>query len=263
MLRRHAPRLIPVVSALGVVIVAVAVLLAPWHGQAESRGQDSAGPHLRRLLDSRLESLEIKVSDLASRLEVLESNRLAPREPVAPEPATRNAEADPSLVDLAERVSHLEQLQRTRARQVVERDDPTQPQTPQDRIEGAQGIIRDRQTSDSDKAHAWLDLAVQNGYPWTDDIISEMMSIGLNSEDDRAREVVWIGAESEYRSDLLVQPLISALSDPVANIREEAADALSQYLSKPGVQRALLWTSNNDENEEVRNEAARALRGEE
>jgi hypothetical protein len=138
-----------------------------------------------------------------------------------------------------------------------------QSQSAQDRVEATQRIIRDLDTSDSDKAHAWLDLAQQEVYPWTEDIIAEMMSIGLNSEDDRAREVVWIGAESQYRNDLLVQPLVSALSDPVADVREEAADALSQYMNMPGVQRALLWTSNNDESEEVRNEAARALRGEE
>ena len=90
-----------------------------------------------------------------------------------------------------------------------------------------------------------------------------MTSIGLLSMDDRARAEVWIGAEAQFRSDLLVQPLISALADPIANVREEAADALSQYLEAPGVQSALSWTSNYDESDTVRDEAAKALRGEE
>jgi hypothetical protein len=259
---------VPVLSLLGVSTLAVvAVILEPWHGQVERRGEGLEESDLLRALDSRLESLEVKVAALANRIEYLESNRLPTREPVVPDPAGRLGQTEASLVGLADRVSRLEQLERTRTRRVAEREDDRasrmQSQSPQDRVEATQRIIRDRGTSLSDKAQAWLDLAQQEVYPWTDDIIAEMMSIGLNSEDDRAREVVWIGAESQYRNDLLVQPLISALSDREADVREEAADALSQYLDKPGVQRALLWTSNNDESEEVRNEAARALRGEE
>jgi hypothetical protein len=45
----------------------------------------------------------------------------------------------------------------------------------------------------------------------------------------------------------------------VANVREEAADALGHYLDVGGVRAALLSTSRHDADEEVRAEARRSL----
>lgn len=264
---RTRASLVVVVLGTG-VLTAVMVVLWPWEERGEARGQ--AASDLMRSVISRLAGLEDQVSALENRIAELEPNRVPLREPVVPEPEIHVEEAETSLVELAERIAHLEQLENTRARRVGEREEEREQwasrarqQAPRDIVDAAHRTIRDRKVSDSDKAHAWLDLAQQEVFPWADDVIAEMTAIGLTSEDDRAREVVWIGAESEHRSALLVQPLISALGDSVAEVREEAADALSQYLEMPGVQKALLWTSSYDESERVRNEAARALRGEE
>ena len=115
--------------------------------------------------------------------------------------------------------------------------------------------------TDASKAQAWLELSRLEGDAWNDQIVAVMTHIGATSSDDRAREVVWIGADSAHRSPLLVQPLLAALADPVANVREEAADALGHYLDYPGVRDALARTGRFDESEKVREEALRVLRG--
>jgi hypothetical protein len=96
-------------------------------------------------------------------------------------------------------------------------------------------LILDPEATDADKAQAWLGLAGSQEYPWSDEIVRTMTEIGATSTDDRAREVVWIGADTEHRNTLLVAPLIRALADPVPNVREEAADALGHYLDVGGV----------------------------
>jgi outer membrane murein-binding lipoprotein Lpp len=232
------------VSLVG-ILAALLVSTRPWSRNTEARASTVVDSGVTALT-SRVEAMERQVSDLAQRIEQLEADRLAVREPVLPQPSADTAQSDHSLDELAQRVSRLER-QHVVVRSGVFISAPEQ--TTQDPVDADQ--------------RTWVDLAQQDVYPWTDDIIAEMTSIGLSSKDDRAREEVWIGAESEFRSDLLVQPLISALADPIADVREEAADALSQYLDYPGVSNALGWTSNYDESGVVRDEAARALRGEE
>jgi hypothetical protein len=245
--------------SLVAILAALLVSTRPWSRNTEARASTVVDSGVTALT-SRVETMERQVSDLAQRIEHIEADRLAVREPVLPQPSADTAQSDRSLDELAQRVSRLER-QHVVVRSGVFISAPEQ--TTQDPVDADQRTIRDVSASDADKASAWVDLAQQDVYPWTDDIIAEMTSIGLSSKNDRAREEVWIGAESEFRSDLLVQPLISALSDSVADVREEAADALSQYLDYPGVQKALGWTANYDDSETVRDEAARALRGEE
>jgi len=256
--QRHAPS---IVAGLGIgLLLGVGLLLVPGRGR-EARAVASAGPDASSTrLEARLVALEERVEGLARRVEAVETRPVALREPVVPEPAE-------AWSRLAERVARLEQREAGRSRRTSTPagDAPAPASMPSSwkRFEAVRAVLRDATASDADRASAWLGLAREEAYPWTDDLIAQAVSIGLTSEDDRAREVVWIGAESAHRSELLVQPLIRALGDRVANVREEAADALSQYLDRPGVQRALLWTSQHDESETVRDEAARALRGEE
>jgi hypothetical protein len=124
----------------------------------------------------------------------------------------------------------------------------------------AHAVILDPNTPDRDKTSAWTKLRRMDGEPWTDEVVLEMLRVGETSEDDRAREEVWIGADSRHRNDLLASPLVRALSgDRSANVREEAADALKRYLDMPGVRDALLFASTHDASAEVRSEALEAL----
>ena len=218
-----------------------------------------------RGLEARLERLEAHARDLARDRELVRPRASAPERPRAEVSEDALVEA---LADLERRVSALERRQSEGSGH--ERSDPSSPEEFDELRRRAQLVRRDMarrrvldwQAADPVRAQAWLDLARMDSEPWTDAVVAAAIGIGANSDDDRAREVIWIGADSRHHNELLVRPLIAALSDPVANVREEAADALGRYLDVAGVRGALLWSSRNDSSEKVRSEAARVLRGE-
>jgi len=209
---------------------------------------------------SRLVRLEDAVRALTARVDALHASSLV--QPAMPERVPERTDEERS--PLAARIEKLEQLVSAHPVDATDYGSGSeqvrfQRATSAERTSALQLTILDPKTSDLDKAQAWLDLSNQDAYPWTDEIIATMTNIGATSKNDRAREVVWIGADTEYRSDLLVQPLFAALNDPVADVREEAADALGHYLDYAGVRAALSWTSNNDTSEVVRNQALESL----
>jgi hypothetical protein len=125
----------------------------------------------------------------------------------------------------------------------------------------AHATILDPNAGDLEKAHAWRGLREGDDLAWNDDVILEMTRVGAESENDCAREVVWIGADGRHTSPLMVEPLMRALnSDPIANVREEAADALGHYRDYPGVLAALRAAGDSDASPSVRKEALKALR---
>lgn len=252
------------------VSASVPLLFSGWGAGPASRGLQAADASDPRPVDAGLERLEAEIARLADRVRALEASRLATsRRPVAtedPEPAEPTDEVEGrTFADLSRRLARLEQFERVRqdrlaeqrARQVA--DQELRRETELERRDAAHAIILDPERSDSEKAQAWLGLSRMDGYPWTDEVVAAMVEIGATSTDDRAREVVWIGADTEHRNDLLVRPLLAALHDPVANVREEAADALGHYLDFPGVREALRWSRDNDPSEKVRKEALRVL----
>ena len=212
--------------------------------------------------------LQQRLSGIEARIQALEGSLLL-EEPPATIRETLGNEALPpearvALDDLERRVLELEAHQRTGGSAAP---DPTAFA-----VEVDEGLLqaelehRDRvwntilgEETDLTKAQAWATLTDHELYPWSDEMLEAVISIGLNSENDRAREVVWIGADTKHRNTLLVPALLAALSDSNANVREEAADALGHYLGEPGVRKALIAASQLDESAMVRSEASRSL----
>ena len=243
--------------------VSVPLLLNAWSrpvmvsSPVEARGLPAPDGRLERF-----EAIEAQLARLDIRLRELEASPPTSHRTPASIAGTKPLVGE-RFAALAERLGRLEASENARRQLVVQQVALVAEQrlvAQVDKLAAAQAIIHDSSTTDSEKAHAWLDLAGQDTYPWTDEIIALMTQIGATSKNDRAREVVWIGVDTQHRNNLLVQPLIAALSDPVANVREEAADALGHYLNVPGVRNALLWTSKNDTSAKVREEALGSLR---
>ena len=266
---------------LGCVLTAVAVsVLIQSLRTATPRDASEESLAMRRALDQTDRIVE-QLDRLDERIRSLEDG--ASRGSATPLGARSGAAAVPdelhaaALAELDDRLADLEN--RATQREKREADEQAarhaQEQAAREQLElahhqrqlldreNAYAIILDPETTDSQKAQAWQQYSRSGENPWTDDILSTMIDIAASSEDARARELVWIGADTPHqRSDRLVQPLIQALEDPVANVREEAADALRYYLDYPGVYDALQWSGEHDASDKVRAEARRVLAGE-
>ena len=270
----HAPSTPKSGLLLWGVCLVTATAAALWVARREPlRRQPGENSSSSLAVAASIRALETRIAELEARMQTLSTPALLPA-PAAEEPRARVSE-DASF-DLEELSGFAERLARLEARQAglqqIRPADPGlgRPWTRRGEIQvravsaaeqrdELHALVLDPNASDSDRAHAWLDLLQVEAEPWTDQVVMEAVHIGATSEDDRAREVIWIGADTHHRNDLLVQPLIQALSDPVENVREEAADALGRYLDVPGVRAALLFTSRNDASEKVREEAQRVL----
>jgi hypothetical protein len=219
------------------------------------------------------------VRQLAVRLDQLERQIALLRLPATVEPRTEPLSvAEPwsevpmsgsgarTLSGLEARLAQLEEFEGKRQRVLAEQAMERARQVERRRTlqlgmrDAAHALILDPERTDAEKAQAWNGLSELDVDAWTDEVVLEMARIGEQSEDDRAREVAWIGADSEQRSDLIVDPLIRALaSDPQEDVREEAADALGHYLHVPGVGQALRYASLHDASSQVRQEALASL----
>ena len=242
--------------------VAVPSGLEGWRGSA--RGAQASEPRGLQAPDTRIDQLIGRVEALEGRLRRVQTSGHEVR---APEPAVRvDPLAEDALAALSERLERVEGRMRATRQQVPPFMEEGHALPAPDSLvsheaarDAAHAVILDPQETDSRKAHAWRDLSHLEIYPWNDDVVAPMTHIGASSTDDRAREVVWIGADTHHTHGRLAGPLIDALSDPVANVREEAADALGHYLGSPGVRQALAWAAENDPDAKVRAEALRSL----
>lgn len=217
---------------------------------------------------------DLVVRRFAERLDALERRMdgldLRPYDAPVARPLTTHAPdggALPSPADLEGRLARLEafEAERLRDRLAVEE---AQARAAEINLEREQregqrlaALILDPARGDREKTEAWMRMGRLQGSPWRDDVVLEMARIGEASEDDRAREEVWIGADhGRHRNELLVGPLLRALtSDAVANVREEAADALGHYLHLPDVRQALATAAAADSSGKVRQQAERVL----
>jgi hypothetical protein len=233
--------------------------------QPEARPLDDHGDEVRELQE-RIDDLERQLAFLALELE----QDPPPIEPLRPEnlsdPGASFGEGAAQPFDLEDRLARLEGFESERQLALAAAESERQRNREIARVlEASQvgeshAVILDPNAPDRDKTSAWTKLRRMDGEPWTDEVVLEMLRIGEGSEDDRAREEVWIGADSRHRNDLLASPLVRALSgDRSANVREEAADALKRYLDMPGVRDALIFASTNDASAKVRSEALEAL----
>ena len=247
---------------------AAVVALALSGDEPPAAGSTRPGAALER---DALDRLDARLAALERRVAALDVPRGGARvrdddavEPLAA--AVRAPDGSTGLAALESRLRALEAFEDERQRRLAEqRAEAERHREERRRRELAQrdvnhSIILDPARSDGDKGRAWRELRNVEDGAWPDEVLLEMTRIGAESADDRARELAWIGADGRNRSDLLVGPLLRALaSDPVEDVREEAADALGHYLGHPGVRQALRHASLHDASSKVRQEALESL----
>jgi len=226
-------------------------------GTADNRGVTE--------LSRRLDHLEARIESL--HLEAYVEPPARPLRSVSEQLAhdVESPEVD-SLRELLDRLRRLESFENERQKVLASRAAEQARKVERDRLtqvlrrEQAHAVILDPTTGDLAKAHAWRSLLDVDELAWNDAVILEMTRLGAESGNDRAREVAWIGADGKHTSPLMVEPLMRALtSDPIANVREEAADALGHYGDHPGVLAVLRAASEGDADAKVREEARRVF----
>ena len=110
------------------------------------------------------------------------------------------------------------------------------------------------------KLEAWARLRRAGPDAWNDAVVLEMARLGINSPDAAVRADVWRQADGNSKSDLIVPSLLQALAtDTAANVREEAAETLENYLDQPRVRVALEQAAAHDTDNGVRNQALQSL----
>lgn len=213
------------------------------------------------------------LAELIRRVEALEARRPAAglREPAAPR-VERAPVQDPRVDDLLRRVERLEAERasapqaggaegdpRRAAAELIGRLTAARERDPR-AIESARTTILDPRASEADKIAAWSTLRQAGPDAWTDVVVDEMIRLGLGSADAQVRAAVWRQADADARSERLVPALLQALAqDSAANVREEAAETLENYLDSPGVRAALETAGSADADEGVRRQARRSL----
>lgn len=209
----------------------------------------------------------LPLDELEARVAALEERAAAPfLEALPPSaPASRSPEVPDDLV------ARLERLEEESARRAAERAKASledragglgravtdaSVKTPE--REAAERTILDGASTDERRLAAWSDLRHSDAV--SDAVVLAMIDLGLNSPDAGTRADVWRQADSNYRSALLVEPLLQALAgDADPRVREEAAETLEIYRSHAGVVEALRFAADNDP--EVRRQALLSLHG--
>ncbi len=138
---------------------------------------------------------------------------------------------------------------------------PRPPPDPQQVLAEQQVIVLDTSLSEVERLEALAELSIYRGHveggaeSVSDAVVVAAIQIALDSDNASVRANVWrrmAGVGHPY----LIQPLLHSLSnDPDADVREEAAKVLRDFLDEPGVIEALEYSQNNDLSETVRKEA--------
>ncbi len=122
-----------------------------------------------------------------------------------------------------------------------------------------QATILDPAAAADVKRQAWSRLrGIEDAY--SDEVVAEMVRLGLGSQDARLRADIWRQADGRSMHDALVPALLRAVqTDPDSSVREEAAETLENYAHRPEVAQTLTFVAANDADEGVRRYAARSL----
>jgi hypothetical protein len=215
------------------------------------------------------------VGELRARVEQLEAESRTPAPVVTAVPVQRaeTAERQPAPADsdpaLAQRLAALERAigvlqQRADQRDaspapasVVKQPDPVERER---RVKDNQQVILDPRSDDKTKLTAWGQLRGL-GDSWNDAVVATMTHLGLTSTDAKVRADVWRQADGGSRvHPVMCNALLQALGgDRDANVRDEAAETLENYLGQPGVREALELASRSDLDEKVRRRAVETL----
>ena len=87
-------------------------------------------------------------------------------------------------------------------------------------------------------------------------VLDAMMHLGVNAAEGSVRADVWRQMSGMTDARLLPALLDALAYDPVAEVREEAAETLIDFLPDPTVMAALQQAANNDPDGDVRRQAA-------
>ena len=206
----------------------------------------------------------VAVHDLSHRLAALEQQLAAP----VAERADGDAVVHRTAVDddLRRRIERLEQqldaLVRNRAKPAAALPDARQPEVPEDRLQAQQRerqfhrtALLDPAATEEARLVAWRALrSIPDSYD--DEVVATMTRLGLSSADAATRADVWRQADSRSTHPAMATALLQALqTDAAANVREEAAETLENYLEVAGVRQALEIAAQSDADEKVRRQA--------
>ena len=214
------------------------------------------------------------VGELRARVEQLEaeSRQPVPVESAAPVERADRVERQPASPagdpEVARRLAAMEQAiaalqQRAAAREalppasIVKEPDPVERAR---RVQDNQQQILDPRSDDKAKLRAWGQLRGL-GDSWNDAVVATMTHLGLTSTEANVRADVWRQADGGSRvHPVMCNALLQALAaDGDAEVRDEAAETLENYLGQPGVREALERASRSDANEKVRRRAVETL----
>ncbi|HEX6813500.1 MAG TPA: HEAT repeat domain-containing protein [Planctomycetota bacterium] len=218
--------------------------------------------------------LTTAVAALREELQQLKRAQLQPE--VAPPPAAPlRQEADPaSGVRLAALEQRLEQIE-SELKRLAERPAKAQP-TPEQRAALAEAEARrnaelpelltkfaDLRLTEAERLRALSTLRGRTvpgtTRKATHDAADAAIQLVQTSTVAKTRADVWRQMHGAGNARLAPHLVQSLLHDADADVREEAAESLDEYLDQPGVRQALQLASQNDADEKVRRQAARSL----
>lgn len=191
--------------------------------------------------------IQLRLDAVVRRLDALEASRVvvepARRDPSGPSrslvvDAARDA-VDGRLSALESALAHIEQrlgsLSSNLRPQDASSGRPVEHGPERLAEEESRQIITDPSASESDKLKAWASLRF-TADAYTDEVVAQMVLIGLNAVDPVVRADVWRQADGSTKHEGLVPALLQALQvDPVDSVREEAAETLVEYVDRPHV----------------------------
>ncbi len=236
---------------------------------ALARGAPAAGGTSAGGTAAARGAVAVPASDLARRLDALERalgrlEREAPlAEPREPLEADADAAAAPALAELEARVAQLEEVARAPARPTAASFEPAagHGREPVDLL-AFQGTANDPAAPDEARLAALRALRGRRdayGGDARDAVALAMIELARTSADAAARADVWRQLHG-VTDPALREPLLDALAnDPVAKVREEAAETLDAFLPDAAVASALGAALKNDPDGGVRKQAAETL----
>lgn len=215
------------------------------------------------------------VGELRARVEQLEaeSRQPVPVESAAPVERAERVERQPASLagdpEVARRLAAMEQAIAALQQRAAQRDASPAPASmvkepdPAERarrVQDNQQQILDPRSDDKAKLRAWGQLRGL-GDSWNDAVVATMTHLGLTSTEAKVRADVWRQADGGSRvHPVMCNALLQALAaDSDADVRDEAAETLENYLGQPGVREALERASRSDADEKVRRRAVETL----
>ena len=253
-------------NLLGLVAILVAgtALFVSWNqGRTVPAGRIEAAPQGLDIfaLQQRIEALETRVATLTSDASLEPTGEPLVR--VLPEEVleARAEEAVRRVLSEEREQGKSEKRPETTSRigRFFGKDDDEDPTARLAQVREAVGIGNDSSLPEESRLQALRLLRFSRDEQGLDarlGVVDSMVTLGMYSEEPAVRADVW-RQMSGLTEQSMLQPLLDALrADPDAEVREEAAETLIDFLPDPVVEAALRDAAANDPDENVRDQAS-------